>query len=528
MSYVPPSMQRNKEAKKAPEEEGVYVKAPAGVETSSTFKGQLIDSKILANMERRGILAPTLVQKYVLPLALRENDLLICAPTGMGKTVSFLVPALNHVISLRKSGEKKHTSHPSVLVLTPTRELALQIEEECSLLSKGLNSSCVSVYGGPENKKQQESRLRGGVSILIGTPGRVLDFLHAEKVLSLSQIEILVLDEADTMLEMGFAPQLNEIVKYLSPKRNRQTMMFSATFPEAVQAVSKQYFQKPPVEITVGHGPLEDITQEVVQTDDETYGSILSRAPKLLSLLGEYGYRECSTPVPASPVPQRRSGTPRLVWKKRNEGEKKEDEEKKRKPKIVVFVEKKTHAAALVDYLRRKGIECTGLSGDKSQPEREQALQDFKNGIFPILVATSIAARGLDIPGVLLVVNYFMPRDLKDYVHRIGRTGRAGKKGRSVTFFSRSDQPLACELASILKNANQAVPSFLLEAASASGSRDRGKEHRRREERHSASPPVSSTAQQKKSTRPRQNKLPRRVVGEIDVEENISWDMEIS
>jgi ATP-dependent RNA helicase DDX5/DBP2 len=303
---------------------------------------------------------------------------------------------------------------PICLFLAPTRELALQIKEECDKFGASSEIKNTVVYGGMP-KRAQEYDLRRGVEIIIATPGRLIDHLE-NKATNLRRITYLVLDEADRMLDMGFEPQIRKIVGQIRP--DRQTLMWSATWPKEVQNLSRD-FLKDPYEVHVGSMELranKSITQIVeVVTDHDKY-------PRLMSYLKEAG----SEPV-------------------------------------LVFVETKRGCDTLCDSLKRERFNARAIHGDKSQQERDSVLRDFRNKRLQMLIATDVAARGLDIKGVDLVVNFDMPNQIEDYVHRIGRTGRAGQTGTSVSFVTQKHGKLARDLVKILGEAGQKVPSALVD-----------------------------------------------------------------
>jgi len=547
--YVVPTSTKMKTEKEIKiKEENVKIQTKEDVKGIESFKGLLINSTILKNMEAQNIVQPTLVQKYVIPLALYGNDLLICAPTGMGKTIAFLVPAINHLLCASKRQKSGYGFRkqllPKALILTPTRELAMQIHKDSENLSKGLDISSALAYGGGENRKNQVSAIKRGADILIGTPGRLQDFIN-EGVVNLENIEILIFDEADRMLDMGFEVQIRSLCKGLREDKHRQTMMFSATFPDSVQKIAKDFFQKQYSVVNIGHGPIENITQEIVYIDSAEMKNT-KRKEKLISVLSEYGYvpgeslahqmKERDWRADAQGPPEKK-----LTWKKKMEpSEPKEKQEKTEqvkidRPKIVIFVEKKVQCKDLMEFLLSKGIPSTSIHGDKEQAEREEALGLFKRCEAPVLVATSVAARGLDIPGIVLVVNYMMPSDMKEYIHRIGRTGRAGRQGRSITFFSKEDQQNAGQLVDILKKANQEVPTFLEEMAEEKG-RGRGKSGFRRKDDAGSSrdgrevKPAGDREHREKGDPYSPLEMRDVLSGEskkIDIEENVSWDTEI-
>lgn len=532
------------------EENGVYLKSVENITPVSSFKGHLINSRILENMEAMKISSPTLVQKYVVPLGMHGKDLLITAPTGMGKTISFLVPTINYLISLPSQDSHRYRSRfgnksssgsaygskkdISALILSPTRELTMQIYEDSQKLLKGISLTSSIAYGGT-NKSHQVRNITKGTDLLIATPGRALDILSGNNV-SISKISVLIFDEADRMLEMGFEKQIRDILGFLDSSRRRQTMMFSATFPLPLQRLAKEFFQKTPCEVHVGHGPLESIKQEFVHIEGFDSGKT-KRNEKLLNLLAEYGYTPGEHSIDINTTRKsysRPSASLNLSWnKKPSASEKKkpsvEEAPKKKendKPKIVVFVDQKVECRNLAAFLSRKGIECTSLHGDKEQSEREDALYEFKNNISPILIATSVAARGLDIPGIALVINYAMPSDIKEYIHRIGRTGRAGKNGRAVTFITRDDYSHVPALINILKKANQKIPAFLEglpETRERGGGRSFGGRnvslHKKKEE---------DAGTHFYETKEIKHKEPAKIEEEIKIKDDLDWGQEIS
>ncbi|OAG32021.1 ATP-dependent RNA helicase DDX3X [Nematocida displodere] len=503
--YVPSYMKEEQETEI--KENGISIKAVGKIDSVKTFKGLMINPKILRNMEGKEIVDPTIVQKYVIPLALHGNDILTCAPTGMGKTVAFLVPAINALRGGNKGfGGKRH--NPRVLILVPTRELAIQIHKECDALSQGMDITCALAYGGADNRRNQIATIKKGLDILIGTPGRLQDFLK-DKHISFVDIEMLIFDEADRMLDMGFESQIKSLIHDFDKDKKRQTMMFSATFPRAVQRIAKDFFQQKPAEVHIGVGPKENITQEIINVSSSDCRPKQVKETKLLSLLEEYGYAATSTPIHTHASTF--SAGPKLVWGKSKVETKPKQKTYEERPKIVIFVEKKLQCREISDFLHKKGIDCASIHGDKTQQEREEALGRFTQCDPPILIATSVAARGLDIPGIELVVNYTLPHELQEYIHRIGRTGRAGKGGRSVAFFGKEDMHHVPLLIDTLKKANQEVPSFLESMHQAQRTQPKTKTPKRKE----------GTGSFIKA------RDPAYITEQIKIEDNLEWDSEI-
>lgn len=355
---------------------------------------------------------PTPIQAATWPITLKGRDIIGIAETGSGKTLAFAIPALSHLDKHVHENKKK----AKVLALAPTRELAMQINEQFELAAASMDVSCISVYGGTP-KEIQRAAFRKGVDVVIGCPGRLIDLIE-EKSCNLSGVDYVVLDEADRMLDLGFEKEVRKILSLTNP--NRQTIMFSATWPNSIQKLASE-FLKDPVNVTVGSpdlGANSRITQivEVVEPYEKD--------SRLTQLLNTYHHT--------------------------------------RKNRILVFALYKKEAARLEQTLSRRGWKCVAIHGDMNQHERNSSFAKFKSGQVPLLIATDVAARGLDIPSVEYVINYTFPLTIEDYVHRIGRTGRAGKTGTSHTFFTVHDKARAGELNNLLRQNNQKVPEALL------------------------------------------------------------------
>jgi len=367
---------------------------------------------------KQGFEKPSPIQSQGWPMALLGRDMIGISATGSGKTLAFLLPAMIHI---NAQPYLQRRDGPIVLVLAPTRELAMQIKQECDKFGASSEIKNTVVYGGVP-KHTQVSDLRRGVEIVIATPGRLIDHLESNAT-NLRRVTYLVLDEADRMLDMGFEPQIRKIVSQIRP--DRQTLLWSATWPKEVQQMAKDFLHDA-YEVHVGSMELranEMITQKVeVVTDYEKY-------PRLLQHLRSIG----------------------------------------RDDKVIVFVETKKGCDQLARSLRGEGISCRGIHGDKSQQERDDALADFKRNYSPILVATDVAARGLDVKDIYMVVNFDMPNNIEDYIHRIGRTGRAGATGLAVSFFTEKHSKLAKELVDVLAKAKQDIPPALATMAPSGG-----------------------------------------------------------
>jgi len=343
--------------------------------------------EVLDAVRDAGYTHPTPIQQQAIPLALAGRDLIGLAQTGTGKTAGFTLPIVHNLITTPLVGDDGQPLHRvRVLILTPTRELAAQVEESFRKYGKHTELRVVPVYGGVGLEPQSKA-LRRGVDVVVATPGRLLDHMERGNV-SFDDLEVLVLDEADRMLDMGFAPQLNRIVNDIP--RYRQTLLFSATMPPEVEALARKYLRKPVV-VQVG------------------------RRSEAASTVTHAVY----------PVPRDRKNTLLVELLKKPEMD-----------SVLVFTRTKHGADRVVRHLEDQGIAATAMHADKSQGERTRALEDFKAGKIRVLVATDIAQRGLDVSGISHVINYDVPQQPEDYVHRIGRTGRAAATGDAYTFMS--------------------------------------------------------------------------------------------
>ncbi|XP_041858555.1 DEAD-box helicase 3 X-linked a isoform X4 [Melanotaenia boesemani] len=402
---------------------------------------------IMGNITLSRYTRPTPVQKHAIPIIKSKRDLMACAQTGSGKTAAFLLPVLSQIYTdgagdalqaAKNSGQEngrygRRKQYPISLVLAPTRELALQIYDEARKFAYRSRVRPCVVYGGADIG-QQIRDLERGCHLLVATPGRLVDMMERGKI-GLDYCNYLVLDEADRMLDMGFEPQIRRIVEQdtMPPKGIRQTMMFSATFPKEIQILARDFLEDY-IFLAVGRvgSTSENITQKVVWVEETDKRSFL------LDLLN-------ATVIP-SEVQENVTETP----------------EKPGKDSLtLVFVETKKGADALEDFLYREGYACTSIHGDRSQRDREEALHQFRSGRCPILVATAVAARGLDICNVKHVINFDLPSDIEEYVHRIGRTGRVGNLGLATSFFNDKNSNITKDLLDILVEAKQEVPSWL-------------------------------------------------------------------
>nr|KAF6461724.1 DEAD-box helicase 43 [Molossus molossus] len=367
--------------------------------------------EVMENIKKAGFQKPTPIQSQAWPIVLQGVDLIGVAQTGTGKTLSYLMPGFIHLDSQPVAREKRNG--PGMLVLTPTRELALQVQAECSKYSyKGLKNVCI--YGGGDRNGQIQD-LTKCVDIIIATPGRLND-LQMNNFVNLKSITYLVLDEADKMLDMGFEPQIMKILLDVRP--DRQTVMTSATWPYAVRRLAQSYLKEPMI-VYVGTLDLvavSTVTQNIIVTTEEEKRFHIQT------------FLESMSP----------------------------------KDKVIVFVGRKAVADHLSSDLILRHISVESLHGNREQSDREKALENFKTGKVRILIATDLASRGLDVHDVTHVYNYDFPRNIEEYVHRVGRTGRAGRTGVSITLITRNDWRVANELINILERANQSIPEELV------------------------------------------------------------------
>ncbi|XP_031637744.1 probable ATP-dependent RNA helicase DDX43 [Contarinia nasturtii] len=368
---------------------------------------------LMEQIANQGFEKPSPIQSQAWPVLLKGEDLIGIAQTGTGKTLAFLLPAMIH--TEYQSIPRSERNGPNVLVLAPTRELALQIEKEVAKYSfRGMKAVCV--YGGGD-RKAQINNIQTGVEIIIATPGRLNDLVEA-KVIDVCTITFLILDEADRMLDMGFEPQIRKVLLNIRP--DRVTVMTSATWPSGVRRLAQRYMSNP-IQVCVGSldlAAVHSVTQVIKIIDEDNK------------------YREVMNFVKNQMDPEE---------------------------KAIIFCGKKARADDLSSEFSMEGICCACIHGNRDQSDREQALLDIKDGVVKILIATDVASRGIDIQDLSYVINYDFPRNIEEYVHRVGRTGRAGRTGKSISYVTRSDWGSAGELINILEEAEQDVPDALRE-----------------------------------------------------------------
>ena len=361
-----------------------------------TFKQMNISEPVCRALLEKNYSTPTLIQEQAIPEALTGRDLLGLAQTGTGKTAAFAVPIIEQLLAAPMPQRKGAPRSIRALILTPTRELAIQIDESLADYTRYTTLRHTVIFGGVKQKSQTDE-LRAGTDILTATPGRLLD-LMSQGFIRLDDVRHFVLDEADRMLDMGFIHDVKRLLPKLPPKK--QTLFFSATMPDSIDRLAKSLLHNPArVEVTPASSVVEIISQSVYRVEKPQKKELLAQL-----LLGEAGHQ------------------------------------------VLVFSRTKHGADNIARYLSRRGIACESIHGDKSQNARQCALSNFKEGRSNVIIATDIAARGIDIKGLDLVLNFDLPDVPETYVHRIGRTGRAGCEGRAIAFCSSEEAPMLREI----------------------------------------------------------------------------------
>ena len=357
--------------------------------------------QLLASIAETGYTTPTPIQAQAIPVVMEGRDVMGAAQTGTGKTAAFTVPILHRLMPLSNSSASPARHPVRALILTPTRELADQVAESVKRYSKRSPLRSAVVFGGVDIGPQKEA-LRQGCEILVATPGRLLDHVEQKNV-NLSQVGILVLDEADRMLDMGFLPDLERIIRLLPTQR--QTLLFSATFSNEIRKLGRTYLKQPvEIEVAARNATAETVTQVAYKMTAE------GKRAAVVHLVKSRGLNQ-----------------------------------------VIVFSNTKIGTARLARDLERDGVRAESIHGDKSQADRMKALDAFKAGELEVLVATDVAARGLDVAGVPCVINYDLPHSAEDYVHRIGRTGRAGASGEAIALFTESEERYLLDIEKLIK-----------------------------------------------------------------------------
>lgn len=361
------------------------------------FKQLSLIAPLLKAITETGYTHPTAIQQKAIPIVLQGNDLIGCAQTGTGKTAAFALPLLQRL-------EESKTSDKFVpiraLILTPTRELAIQIGDNINLYRKYLKLNYCTIFGGVSQEKQVKE-IKKGVDILVATPGRLLDLMN-QKIVSLDKIEILILDEADNMLDMGFIHDIKKILTKVPSKR--QTLFFSATMPPNIRKFAHGILHKPiEVDVTPVSSTAEKVNQSVFFVEKKEKIKLLTSILKKL-----------------------------------------------KHERTIVFSRTKHGADKIVKLLAKNGLRAAAIHGNKSQNARQKALGEFKDSHLKILIATDIAARGIDIEQLPLVINYDLPNVPETYVHRIGRTGRAGQEGKAISFCDVEERPYLADIEKLI------------------------------------------------------------------------------
>ena len=386
----------------APAAAAAPVAPPAPIDAPAVrFADFGLAPEILRALTEQGYTHPTPIQEQAIPVVLQGRDVMGAAQTGTGKTAGFSLPIIQLLLA-HASSSMSPARHPvRALILTPTRELAVQVAENVKAYAKHTPLRSTVVFGGMDMKPQTVI-LRGGVEIVIATPGRLLDHIE-QKNISLSQVQMLVMDEADRMLDMGFLPDLQRIINLL-PKQ-RQNLMFSATFSPEIKKLAGTFLNDPlTIEVARSNQTADKVTQVVYKVPEDQKHALVAH------LLRQRDLKQ-----------------------------------------VIVFSNTKIGASRLARVLEQEGMSATAIHGDKSQQERMAALEAFKKGEIDVLVATDVAARGLDISDLPCVINFDLPYNAEDYVHRIGRTGRAGASGDAISIYSDKDERLLADIEKLIK-----------------------------------------------------------------------------
>ena len=369
--------------------------------TTISFADLKLAPEILKALAESGYTTPTPIQAQAIPLVLEGSDLMAGAQTGTGKTAAFALPMLQKLMPDANSSASPARHPVRALILVPTRELAIQVEESVKTYAKHTKLRSLVVFGGVDIKTQTPT-LKRGVEILVATPGRLLDHIEMKSV-QLNQVQVLVLDEADRMLDMGFMPDLKRILALLPKKR--QNLMFSATFSSEIKKLSAEFLTKPRlIEVARSNATAENVTQKVYLVDQADKHVLLAQLLR------------------GSDASQ-----------------------------VLVFTKTKITAGRLARQLQKEGVAADAIHGDKTQLERIKALDAFKNGSVTVLIGTDVAARGLDIDQLPMVINYEIPHAPEDYIHRIGRTGRAGASGKAISLVSPEEEKYLKEIEKLIK-----------------------------------------------------------------------------
>ncbi len=413
-----------------------------------SFESLGLMPELLRAVTEQGYTSPSPIQLQAIPPGLERRDLMACAQTGTGKTAAFVLPILQ-MLAPQQNTSPSPARHPvRALILTPTRELAAQVEDSVKNYGKYLSLRSTVVYGGIDMTPQTKM-LRAGVELLVATPGRLLDHVQ-QKTVNLSGVQMLVLDEADRMLDMGFMPDIKRIIALLPVER--QNMLFSATFSDEIKKLAHQILRLPvSIEVARRNAPADLITHRMYEVDSDLKRALLTYLIKSRDM-----------------------------------------------HQVLVFGRTKRGADRLMRELQADGVAAAAIHSDRSQIERMKALEDFKQGAINVLVATDIAARGLDIEQLPFVINYELPYAAEDYIHRIGRTGRAGTTGEAISLVCPEEQRMLDDIERELKRKLERLPMPALDASK----RSRDRDDQRRSSSSSSSSSSSTRRPSESATRP--------------------------
>ncbi|HEY0297110.1 MAG TPA: DEAD/DEAH box helicase [Bordetella sp.] len=425
---------------------------PAAEAASRTFAEFDLHPLLLKSIADTGYTTPTPIQAQAVPVAMQGRDVMGAAQTGTGKTAAFTLPILHRLMPMANTSASPARHPVRALILTPTRELADQVYENVKRYTKHTPIRSAVVFGGVDIGPQKEA-LRAGCEVLVATPGRLLDHVEQKNV-NLGQVGILVLDEADRMLDMGFLPDLDRIIRLLPAQR--QGLLFSATFSNEIRKLGRTFLNDPvEIEVAARNATADTVTQVAYAMPGE------AKRAAVVHLVKSRGLKQ-----------------------------------------VIVFSNTKIGTARLARLLERDGVKAESIHGDKSQAERMKALEAFKAGELEVLVATDVAARGLDVAGVPCVINYDLPHSAEDYVHRIGRTGRAGASGEAIALYSPDEERYLLDIEKLIK---RQVPRGKLDLPAEASSRASGE--RERGDRGERSPRVERGERRERS--PHDHRAPR-------------------
>jgi len=407
-SDVPSRLPGDSDPRSAPPSTTSLAATVAAESSGPTFAELALPDPILRAVIEKGYVRPTPIQSRAIPVVLAGADVMGGAQTGTGKTAAFTLPILARILKHANTSPSPARHPVRALILAPTRELAIQIAESVETYARYTGLRSTVVFGGVDIREQTKA-VRAGVEILVATPGRLLDH-HEQKNVYLNQVEVLVLDEADRMLDMGFLPDINRIIGLLPVER--QSLLFSATFSDEIKKLADRMLRSPTlIEVARRNTAAETVTQRVYKVAGDDKRRLLAHLVRTHEL-----------------------------------------------SQVLVFCRSKLDTARLARALERDGFPTTALHGDKTQEERLRALDAFKSGAATIMVATDVAARGLDIEELPTVINYELPFVAEDYVHRIGRTGRAGASGTAISFVAPEDERLLADIEKLLRRKIEVAP----------------------------------------------------------------------